>query len=233
MRRALLALGLLVALSGPAAAWAPWEVWLGNRAYAEGEFGQAAERYRKALEEDPGDAAARLNLGQALYQQGKHAEAAAEFTKAAEDPSPAIRARASYDLGNARFEQQDYAGAVEAYKAALRWDEDDDDARHNLQVALDKLKGGQDQQPPQPPSPSPGPGSPSPSPGAGAPSPEPGAGSPSPGPSGSPGQPGQVNTLPKDDAERLLRYFQERERENRPAARVPRKLTPPRGAETW
>lgn len=279
MKRLLLTCALLLALSGPAAAWSPWEVWLGNRAYGNGDYAEAAERYRKALEEAPEDAAARLNLGDALYQQGKYAEAAAELTKAAESPSPSLRARASYELGNARFQQEDWAGAVEAYKTALRWNEDDEDARHNLQVALDKLKNPQgkppEQKPPQQPppsggSPSPNPeGSPSPNPGGkpspnpgGSPSPNPG-GSPSPNPAakpspqpgqpgkpgqaspaqpqpaGSPGQPkgpkerGQVQGLTKEDAERLLRYFRERERQNRPVPRAERRLQPPRGTETW
>lgn len=218
MRRLVLLALLLGTLPG-CTEWSPWQTWLGNRAYGDRDYARAAEHYRQAAAEDP---AAQVNLGDALYQQGKYAEAATELTKAAEDPSPRIRARANYDLGNARFQQEDWAGAVEAYKAALRYDEDDEDARHNLQVALDKLKSPQ-----QDPSPSP---SPSPPPEA-QPSPSP---SPQAGPSPSPSpQAGKPQGLSKEDAERLLRYFRERERANRPMPRAERHLQPPRGTETW
>lgn len=229
MRRLVLLALLLATLPG-CTTWSPWQTWLGNRAYGDRDYAKAAEHYRQAAAEDP---AAQVNLGDALYQQGKYAEAAAELTKAAEEPSPEIRARANYDLGNARFQQEDWAGAAEAYKAALRYDEDDEDARHNLQVALDKLKS-----PPPDPNPSPSP-SPSPQPDSPPPSPSPSA-SPSPSPtqpqpSGSPAQPqpAKPQGLSKEDAERLLRYYRDRERENRPMPRAERRLQPPRGTETW
>lgn len=236
MRRLVL-LALLLALLPGCTEWSPWQTWLGNRAYGDRDYAKAAEHYRQAAAEDP---AAQVNLGDALYQQGKYAEAATELTKATEDPSPAIRARANYDLGNARFQQEDWAGAAEAYKAALRYDEDDDDARHNLQVALDKLKSPPPEPNPSPspppqqdPQPSPSP-SPSPSPQSGGqPSPSPTAAQPQ--PSGSPAQPqpAKPQGLSKEDAERLLRYFRDRERENRPMPRAERHLQPPRGTETW
>lgn len=47
---------------------------------------------------------------------------------------------AHYNLGNARFAVDDADGAVAAYKQALRLDPDDADAKHNLELALQRLE---------------------------------------------------------------------------------------------
>lgn len=238
MRRlALLVVAAVVLGGAPAHAWAPWEVWQGNRAYGRGDFDAAAERYLRAVEQAPDDAVARLDLGTALYRAGRYPAALSHLGQALESPDPAVKARAFYALGNLRFQQQDWAAAAEAYKGALRWNEEDDDARHNLQEALDRMRSGRSpSEPPPPGSPPPGAPRPTPSPPAGGasprPSPPPPEGSPSPSPQPG-GKPREDDGLTREDAERLLRYFDDRERKSRPELHVRPQVRPPRGSETW
>ncbi len=203
---AFLALLLGAWLSGPAAAWAPWELWQGNRAFSRGDFQAAARRYERAVQEAPQDAAAHLALGLATYRQGLYPRAAAELAQAGQSADPALKARALFALGNVRFRQQDYRAAVEAYRASLRWNEEDDDARHNLQEAMDRLR--RSTPPARPPS----------KPPSGPPTQQP---------------PPPQQGLSRQEAERLLRYFDDRERRHRQPVPGRPRLQPPRGTETW
>lgn len=120
------------------------QVWKGCRAYHRGDYAGAQQAFRNALGVTPTSTIAHNDLGLSLYHDGKFTEAASEFDKALGDPDPATKARAAYNLGNARFKQNQLQEAADAYKQALRWNQKDDDARWNLQVVQEKLK----QQPP-------------------------------------------------------------------------------------
>jgi len=195
---------LLVAwLAWTALAWAPWELWQGHRAFSRGDFEAATRRFERAVRQAPRDPGAHLALGLALYHLGRYTGAADELTQASRAPDPSLKARALFALGNVRFRQQDDRAAVEAYRASLRWNEEDDDARHNLQEATNRLRRS------------------APPPGA--------AQAPPPQPRPAPPRQG----LGPQEAERLLRYFDERERRHRQPAPGRPQLKPPRGTETW
>jgi Ca-activated chloride channel family protein len=53
---------------------------------------------------------------------------------------------AAYNLGNARYRQQEFQDAVEAYERALREAPEDRDAKRNLELALRALEQQQQQQ---------------------------------------------------------------------------------------
>ncbi|MBS2033425.1 tetratricopeptide repeat protein [bacterium] len=86
--------------------------------YRQGQFSKAEEQFKKALEyASPGE----------------------------------LKGKAAYNLGNTQFRQKDTGPkpedrekrlkeALDSYKTALRWNEYDDDARYNIQVVLDLLK---------------------------------------------------------------------------------------------
>lgn len=93
----------------------------------------------------PGAAAAVLSdpawRGPALYEAGRYGEAAAVFRDGGR--------RNAYNLGNALARLGDYAGAVDAYDAALQFNPRDADARANrsliakaLAEEIDRGKGG-------------------------------------------------------------------------------------------
>ncbi len=112
------------------------EVEAGNRLYDEGRYPEAHARYLEALERVPGLPLARFNEGNALYRSQEYQRAMEAFLEAAERADPEWNASAFYNLGNALFRQQQPGPAAEAYKQALRLDPGDEDARHNLELAL-------------------------------------------------------------------------------------------------
>lgn len=109
----------------------------GNGLYRSGAYGQAAVAYEKALQAEPGNEAARLNLAATLYRQDQKVEAVQQFaslTREAKDPR--LKARAWYNKGVILSQQKNLEESIEAYKEALRLDPADRQARENLQKAL-------------------------------------------------------------------------------------------------
>jgi Ca-activated chloride channel family protein len=118
----------------------------GRALYAEGNHPKALDAFTRSLAARPDDPAARFNLGAALHKNGKAPEAAPLFEAlAAAGPEP-LRPAAAYNRGNGLFEAKDFAGAVEAYKQALRATPGDEDARRNLELALRELKQQEQEQ---------------------------------------------------------------------------------------
>ncbi len=103
------------------------------------------------------DSAARLapesnltsyNAGSARLATGDRklaGEAAPLLEKAAKGAGRDLGRAASYNLGNARFATGEYAGAIEAYKQALRLAPADADAKFNLELAMQCQREQQNQ----------------------------------------------------------------------------------------
>lgn len=118
----------------------------GNVLYAQGDYAQAAESMRRALDRDPGDAQARYTLGLSLWMLERRDEAVAEIQRAFENAEvkgralqdPAFQpirgtldARAGQESGRSAEEKQfideglqaarrgDFTAAVAAYDRAL------------------------------------------------------------------------------------------------------------------
>ena len=137
----------IVGLAVPAAAQdGRREVEAGNRLYDEGRYQEAHARYLEALQQVPGLPLARFNEGNALYQSQEFQRAMEAFLEAAEGADPEWQAGALYNLGNALIRQQQPGPAAEAYKQALRLDPGDQDAKHNLELALQQLEQQHQQQ---------------------------------------------------------------------------------------
>lgn len=119
----------------------------GNRAFDNGKYPVAEISYRKALEKDTSSIPAGYNLGNALYKE-KQYEAAASRYEAMVQSQQETGARAGqfYNLGNALYQAGKYKESIEAYKNALRQVPGDKDAKHNLQLAMNKLREQQNQQ---------------------------------------------------------------------------------------
>lgn len=121
----------------------------GDRAWKAGQYDQAEEYYRRALEMEP-LAKAEYNLANAIYRQERYGEAIAHYRRAIEQSSdPSLKARALYNLGNSYFMTEDLRQSIEAYKAALRLDPNNEAAKNNLALALRLLKQQQQSQPRQ------------------------------------------------------------------------------------
>ncbi len=108
-----------------------------ERGYAASRAGRpqdAVTEFRRAVEYNPDDAAARVSLGQGLQQIGQSGAALAQFERALEiDPG---FGPARYRRGAIREERGDEAGAIEDYQAALSVDPGDSLASLRLGHAL-------------------------------------------------------------------------------------------------
>jgi tetratricopeptide (TPR) repeat protein len=118
----------------------------GNWFYNAEKFTDAEIKYRRSLEENPGNNQGMFNLGNSLYRQERFDEASQAFEvlsqKAADDNK---RANAFHNWGNSLLRSQDYAGSVNAYKNALRLNPGDNETRFNLAYAMQRLQEQQNQ----------------------------------------------------------------------------------------
>jgi Ca-activated chloride channel homolog len=120
----------------------------GNDYYKLGQYDMAERHFRASLEKDPTNTTARYNLANALYHQRKFDEAVAVLNENVQQPNigPQLKSASYYNKGVVYTKQKDLPNSIEAYKAALRIDPDDRQARENLQKALIELRQQQQQQ---------------------------------------------------------------------------------------
>jgi Ca-activated chloride channel family protein len=117
----------------------------GNRLYKEKKFPEALPEYQKAAEENADDAVVNYNLGDAYFRNEKFDEAEKSYDKPlAEGNDPTLRQRAFYNKGVALSKQSRLEESIAAYKSALLLNPEDNDARINLQKALQEQKKKQD-----------------------------------------------------------------------------------------
>ena len=134
----------------------------GNKLYNDKKYAEAEVQYRKALEANPNSEVAQFNLASSLIKQDKPMpqiqqgggeqqmsqtmqEAVGLLQKLSDtSTSKKLASKASYDLGNIAYHQQNFAEAISHYKQALRKNPDNNDARYNLRLAQLK-KQQQDQ----------------------------------------------------------------------------------------
>ena len=89
--------------------------------YEEGDFAAAASGFSDAY-----------RRGVALYRAGRYKDAGEAFASVKRED---VKADALYNLGNTRFKQSDYPGAIEAYEQSLTLRANDEDTLHNLGLA--------------------------------------------------------------------------------------------------
>ncbi len=134
---------------GNAATLAPqdyrWPSLRGSLALKSGHLTEAEGHLRKALELAPGDAPARLHLGEVLLQTGRTEAARESFLAVLDGPPPEGQApgphdpAALYGLGRAAQALGEPAAAVEALEKVLKLRPEAGAARYPLAQALRKL----------------------------------------------------------------------------------------------
>lgn len=144
----------------------------GNKEFGKGDYGSSIGYYKEALERDENSFAARFNLGNAYLRDGKYKEAEETFRHIVNNNSYSDYQRAGtwYNLGNMYLEQaesedvSDSRGQVrpdagsdgrrdsllknslEAYKASLRLNPSDRDAKYNYAYVKKLLEREQQNQ---------------------------------------------------------------------------------------
>lgn len=112
----------------------------GNRLFNEGRYEEAEKAYLEAQVKSPGKPEILYNLGNALIKQGKYPLGIQSLQQSADKGDKRIKTNSLYNTGNALYSTDDYKGSAEAFIEALKLDPNDRDAKHNLELALRKLK---------------------------------------------------------------------------------------------
>lgn len=115
----------------------------GNRAFEQGDFDAATQRYQRAEVEAPDISEPYYNAGNSLLRQDRADDAARHLEQALRNAGHELSADAAFNLGNAYFESGDYAAAAQAYADSLRRAPEEIDAKHNLELALQKMEQDQ------------------------------------------------------------------------------------------
>jgi len=247
VRALILACLLLTAAAALSGCGAPARNRQGNRLYADKQYDQALLAYQAAQAELPEQPELHYNAGNALHRLGDFSRAISETLRIRPDAPADLRQRAAYNLGNSLYRADQFAAAVEAYKEALRLDPNDQDAKHNLELALKRLEeqqaeqqqqqeqqeqqGQQEQTSTPTPSDQGGPGTATPTPTAGG---QGAAGTATPTPAGTPGSaPAQAGMTPQQ-ALQLLQSLAQDEKSLQQALEELRQHFPPQaGDKDW
>jgi len=133
------AAALLLALAGALnAAQSDSLARKGNSAYKQDDWPKSFEYYSRALEKAPEDKRLNFNLGNSHFRMEEYSKAAESYETSSGDPK--LAARAHYNRGNALFMDGNIPGAIDSYRAALKLDPKDVNAKFNLQKALEDQK---------------------------------------------------------------------------------------------
>jgi len=117
-----------------------------NERFAGQAYDGAIGEYRLAQVAEPDRAEPYYNASNAYNRQSELDGAVVQTQQALKTADPELAEQAWYNLGNAYSDGQQWPEAIEAYKAALRLQPDDEDAKHNLELALQKLQEQQQQE---------------------------------------------------------------------------------------
>jgi Ca-activated chloride channel family protein len=117
----------------------------GNTHFEDAAYDDALDEYRLAQVADPDQAEPYYNAANTYNRESQVDGALAQTQQALKTADPDLAAQAWYNLGNAYYDAQQWAEAIEAYKQALRFHSDDEDAKYNLELALQHQQEQQDQ----------------------------------------------------------------------------------------
>ena len=138
--RYILVVAAVLALSLAACGTTPAEVNnSGHGPYLSGDYAAALEAYQFAQQRSSESGAPFYNSGNAQYRMGEYEGSVEDFDESLRHAKGELRSRGFFNRGNALFQQQQYRQAVQAYEEVLRMNPDDEEAKHNLELALKQL----------------------------------------------------------------------------------------------
>ena len=102
-------------------------------------YEEALDAYELAQESAPEKGEPYYNAANTQYRMEAYDEALRDYDEALKYAEGDLRARGYFNKGNVYFDREEYPDAIEAYKEVLRIQPDNEDAKHNLELALSKL----------------------------------------------------------------------------------------------
>lgn len=118
--------------------------------YKQGRFADAEKEYAKLDMDNPKDLRYRYNRGCSAYQNEDYQGAMAAFSsvlrRTQKDQDNPVRLKAAFNLGNTAYKMGDYASAAAFYRQILLEDSSNEDARHNMEMALRAIEKQKEEQ---------------------------------------------------------------------------------------
>lgn len=111
----------------------------GNALYEQGGYADAVNAYQAAQVAAPDAPESYYNAASALANSGRLQSAVEALEQALKTADEVLTTKAYYNLGNVYFDMAQYDKAIEAYREVLLRQPDDEDARHNYELALSRL----------------------------------------------------------------------------------------------
>ncbi len=118
----------------------------GHEPYLSGDYPVALETYQLAKERSSETGEPFYNFGNVLYRMGEYEGSVEDYDESLKLADGELRSSGFFNRGNALFQRQQYRQAVEAYQEVLRMDPDDQDAKHNLELALNQMPPEEEEQ---------------------------------------------------------------------------------------
>jgi Ca-activated chloride channel homolog len=112
----------------------------GNEFYMQGKYAEAEKKYLDAQVNNPGNPTVIYNLGNSLIRQKKYEQGVQALNQAIKSGDNKAKGNSWYNKGNALFSIEKYKDSADAFIQALKLNPADKDAKHNLELALMKLK---------------------------------------------------------------------------------------------
>ena len=119
---------------------------LGNDLFEEGDYVAALEEYEEAQELNPDTPELYYNEGNTLYRMEQYDDAIEKYDEALIEAEDDLSALGYFNKGNVYFDREEYPLAIEEYKKVLRIDPENEDAKHNLELALSKIPPQEEQE---------------------------------------------------------------------------------------
>jgi Ca-activated chloride channel family protein len=112
-----------------------------REAYTNQDYEKALDLYRGVLRKIPNNIDLSDEIAQTAYK-AKYYDAAEKVysQRANEHVSDAKKASSFHNLGNTQMKQENYAGAIQSYKEALRYNPTNTETRYNLSEAIRRMK---------------------------------------------------------------------------------------------
>jgi Ca-activated chloride channel family protein len=112
----------------------------GNRFFSQGKYSDAEKAYLDAQIDNPGRPDILYNLGNSLIKQEKYDQGILALRQSMGEGNRVLKENSWFNSGNALFLIGNYKDSAQAFIQALKLDPTDRDAKHNLEMALRKLK---------------------------------------------------------------------------------------------
>lgn len=118
-----------------------------HRFYENEAYYESLSVYKELLKKEPNSPVLNFNVGNVYYKLELFTQAVKHFEIAFNLSTDGfLKAKAAYNLGNSYYRMNKLSESLQWFKKSLKINSNDRDAKHNLEVVLNKMKSEEDKQ---------------------------------------------------------------------------------------